>query len=244
MNTIIRRRTRIVALLVAFGAACGEGTTTPPSLERIVVAPISARVLEPGDSVRFGAFGVFSDGSRLPVVASWSTSAPDVADVDSGGWAIARSTGATVIEAAFGSERGSASFVVHSDTVAPSLEGVFAARTRVSVGAGPVVVPVTARFRDDGSGVRSVIGLFDGPLGVGITGLITFSSDSVETTADGDVSVHFGALGIPGLIGVGTWTLSALRADDVIGNSRRWGAEELARLGMTVEIVATTGDGG
>lgn len=225
--------------------ACGETTTGPSPLDRVVVEPLLARTTAPGDSVRFEAFAVFADGTREPVEPAWSTSRPDVVRIDEDGWATGLANGAAVIEASHEGTVGNASFLVDPDTMPPELGDVFAADSRVSVSFGPVTVPITAEFRDEGSGVRSVVALFDGPLGTGITGLVTLSLASEEVTSDGVfVSVFEGSLGIPGTIGVGTWTLEALRADDRSGNTRQWGDGELEQLGLRVQIIATTGGGG
>lgn len=222
--------------------ACGDDTTGPTVHSGLAVDPLAARALHAGDSVSFRAFRVLDDGTLQPVEGSWDVLDTSVAEIDASGVATARGVGATVVEFRAGGEEASASFVVHPDTTPPTLEGVFASQTRVSVSFGPVVVPVTATVRDEGSGVRRVVGLFDGPLGAGITGLITFSpqGDASESGAQ----VYSGSLDIPGFIGVGTWTLNAIRADDRMGNSRRWGDDALDAMGMKVEIVATTGDGG
>lgn len=235
----------LLVLLVLLGVqACDDARspTGPPSLQRLEVQPLFARVSSAGDSARFQAWATFSDGTRVATRPTWISSAPEIVAIDEDGWATALALGSAAIEARYEDERGVATMLVNADTRPPDLLDVFAASSRVTLAAGPVTVPITAELRDEGSGVRSALAFFDGPLGAGITGLVTLSLESEEHLGDSAVvSVFTGSLEIPGLVGAGTWILEGLQAEDRAGNARRWGAEELAARGLTVEIVASTG---
>lgn len=223
--------------------ACGDAQPTgPPSLQRLEVQPRLARVTAAGDSARFQAWAILSDGTRSEIRPTWVSSAPRIVTINEDGWAKALASGSAAIEARYEDERGVATMLINADTRPPDLLDVFAASSRVSLAAGPVTVPITAEFRDERSGVRSALAIFDGPLGAGITGLVTLSLKSEELAADSAVvSVYTGYLEIPGLVGAGTWTLEGLQAEDRARNTRRWGAEELEARGLTVEIGAATG---
>ena len=202
-----------------------------------------ARVSHAGDSAQFQAWAVFADGTRQAVRPTWISSAPEIVSIDEDGWARALAGGGGVaIEARYSGKRGPASMMINSDIAPPELLDVFAESSRVTISIAPVTVLITAEFRDEGSGIGSAFAIFDGPLGTGITGLVTLRQQSEAPTADGGIiSVYTGALDIPGLIGAGTWTLDQLSAEDRAGNRRAWGAQELQARGLTVEIVATTG---
>lgn len=156
-----------------------------------------------------------------------------------------QTTGAAVVQAAYEGETGIASFVIDPDTVAPVLVDAFADETGVDLSRGSVTVLITVEFRDGGSGTGSVLGVFDSPQGAGISNLVTFSLVSEDVDAEGAVFGAFeGFLTIPAPTGAGTWTLATLDAEDRSGNSRSWGAGELAELGLTVEIIASSGNVG
>jgi len=242
----VRTQHHVAALATIFtallGQGCGESSTAPDTDFPVSVQPMSARVSQVGDSIRFEAFAVSASGSRESVQPVWSSSNTEVVHIDSQGWATALELGAAVIQAEHQGEVGSAFLLVTTDVSPPMLRSVVAAQTRVSLSSGPITVPITAEFVDEGSGVGSALATFDGPLGGGITGLVTFSLASEEVTSDSAVvSTYEGSLNIPGTIGVGTWTLSELRADDRSGNSSRWGEADLDRLGSSVVIIASTG---
>ena len=130
---------------------------------------------------------------------------------------------------------------VNPDTLAPALETVFASPTRVVLRGAPVLVRVQAEFVDQGQ-VSQALAFFRGPLGAGVTGLVTMQL--VEERAGPDdtlLSVWEGFLEIPGQVGAGTWALDGLTAEDRAGNVRRWGTDELKEQGFEVEVVATLG---
>lgn len=230
-----------ILVLLPLSHACGNGGSGPATLDRIDVEPRSARTTTPGDSIRFEAFAVLTDGTREAVDPVWSSSRPEVVEIDGDGWATGLTTGAAVVEATYEGRVGAASFVIDPDTVPPTLLAAFADETRVDLSRGSVTVTITAELRDERSGVGSVLGVFDGPLGAGVTSLVTFSLVSeADDGDDGVVAVFEGFLTIPANTGAGTWTLAVLEAKDRSGNSRSWRTEELEELGLTVEIIAST----
>lgn len=244
MDTRHTRIIRLILVLLPVSYACGDGTSGPVTLDRVDVEPRAARTTAPGDSIRFEAFAVLTDGSRERVEPTWSSNEPDVVEIGPDGWATGLTTGAAVVVAAHEGELGVASFVIDPDTVAPVLLDAFADQTGVDLDQGSVTVVITAELRDEGSGTGSVLAIFDGPQGTGISNLVTFSLVSETVDADdGVLGVFEGFLTIPASTGAGTWTLAALRADDRSGNSRSWGPEELENLGLAVEIIARSGTG-
>lgn len=245
MDTQRVRLIGLILVLLPVSYACRDGASGPATPDRVDVEPRAVRTTAPGDSVKFEAFVVLTDGTRTTVEPVWSSSRPDVVEIGPDGWATGMTTGAAVVEAAYEGETGIASFVIDPDTVAPVLVAAFADETGVDLSRGSVTVVITVEFRDRGSGTGSVLGVFDSPQGAGISNLVTFSLVSEDVDAVGTVSGVFeGFLTIPAATGAGTWTLATLEADDRSGNSRSWGAEELEELGLTVEIIASSGNAG
>lgn len=170
------RHTRIIRLtlvLLPVYYACGDGMSGPATLDRVDVEPRAARTTAPGDSIRFEAFAVLTDGSRERVEPAWSSSEPDVVEIGPDGWATGLMTGAAVVLAAYEGELGIASFIIDPDTVPPVLLDAFADPSRVDLNEGSVTVVITVELRDEGSGTKSVLALFDGPQGTGISTLVT-----------------------------------------------------------------------
>lgn len=244
MDTRQIRLTPLILVLLPVYYACGDGGSGPAILDDVDVEPRAVRTTAPGDSVRFQAFAVLSDGTRERIEPAWSSSEPDVVEIGPDGWATGLTTGAAVVAATYEGELGIASFVIDPDTVAPILFDVFADPTKVNLTRGSATVVITAELRDEGSGTKSVLAVFAGPQGTGLSTLVTFSRLSEDVEAEGAVfGIFEGFLTIPASTGAGTWTLAALQADDRSGNSRSWGATELENFGLTVEIIATSGTG-
>lgn len=104
------------------GAALGSiaGTTSltvsSATLTSITVKPASAQIA-PGSVQGFSATGNYSDGTIQPLqfnVATWSSSDPTVATVDSIGEATGQSAGSSTIKAALSGVSGTANLVVQS----------------------------------------------------------------------------------------------------------------------------------
>ncbi|MEM7417545.1 MAG: hypothetical protein AAF389_18795 [Gemmatimonadota bacterium] len=238
-----RRIAPLAGLVLVLG--CGEpvGPVDRGPVVRVDLEPTFGRLLEAGDTLTFRAFGVWEDGSREPLTAAWSVGDGSVASVDPSGTVTAVSAGLTSIAASVPGASGVATLLIDPDTVAPSLADIFPDRSRVNVFQRPGAIRIRAEFDDAESGARGALATFNGPLGAGITGIVGLDplpADSASVPNQPGVTrrAFAGFLQIPANVGVGTWTLAAVRVDDRAGNVRQWGANELEALGLSVEIVA------
>jgi Bacterial Ig-like domain (group 2)/Galactose oxidase, central domain len=101
-----------VGMLVLSSSGCGGNT---PTLEAIVVTPGPAASIPVGTSTQFSVTETYSDGSSKGGITSavtWSSSAPSVATISSGGLATGAGSGSTMIRATAGSATGSANLTV------------------------------------------------------------------------------------------------------------------------------------
>lgn len=228
-------------------AACGSDVTGPGGgTSRVVtmaITPGFGRLLSTGDSLRFTATARYEDGSTQPVAPAWTVSDPEIATIGSDGLVIARSDGFVGVGASLDGVSASAALLIDSDTIPPVLADVFVDRTWVNIFQRPGVIGLRAEFDDDGSGTVSSIAVFEGPLGAGITGVVTLTAlppDSLAALGDSTFTrtVFAGFLQIPANVGVGLWTLTDLRVDDRARNSAQWGADALEDLGFVVEVQA------
>lgn len=241
MNTFRARTGGAFLILLVLGvAACGDDD--PMGLEAgfvgIAVEPSLNRVFEVGDSAQFRAFGVAANGDREPIDVEWTTAQPAVATISPTGWAVAADLGATVITATHEDMTAVASLVVDPDQTAPQVTNAFADPPSVDVQISPASVRIEVEFEDNESGTTSALAIFDGPLGSGgVTGLVVLVPQT-ESDKEPGLSTFEGLLEIPAMAGAGTWTLSALRAEDRAGNIGQWGVESLDELGFRVEVVA------
>jgi hypothetical protein len=103
------------------GSVCGSTNLTvgAPALVSIAVSPANGTVAA-GLSVQFHATGTYTDGSTQDLTSSltWSSSAPVVATINSGGLATGSTVGSTTITATSGSISGTASLTVTSAVLA------------------------------------------------------------------------------------------------------------------------------
>ncbi len=97
------------------GSVCGSTTVTvgPPALVSIAVTPANGTVPE-GETLRFYATGIYSDGSKKNLASSvtWSSSALYVATIAAGGTASGWAMGTSIISATAGSVTGTANLTV------------------------------------------------------------------------------------------------------------------------------------
>ena len=100
----------------------GSAQQSPPALASIAVTPASPSVVL-GNSQPFTAIGTYSDGStqNLTSAATWSSSAPGVATMNTTGVATGVSAGSTMIAAAMGAINGSTALTVKSPTALTSI---------------------------------------------------------------------------------------------------------------------------
>ena len=99
-----------------------SGTASPPVLDSIAVTPANPSVVL-GNGQQFTATGTYSNGStqNLTSTATWSSSTPGVATMNTTGMATSVSAGSTTIMAALGSINGSTALTV---TSAPALVSI------------------------------------------------------------------------------------------------------------------------
>ena len=191
-----------------------------------------------GDSIQYAAVAVFDDGRREPVDAAWVTGDSTVATVGTDGWAIARSLGATTVEARVDGATGPGTFIANTDIVPPALVDAFVQPDRVNVFQRAGTVRFVVDFEDQ-SGTKSALAVFSGPQGAGISGLVAMTEVVDSTRAPDPSRTRFeGLLEIPGTVGAGTWRLSTLRADDDVGNVAQWGGQALIERGFDLVVVA------
>jgi hypothetical protein len=103
----------VVCVVVFFlGAACSPASPTPVPGSVVVVGP---DLVQPGTSAQYRATERLSDGSTRPVTdVRWSSSAPDVLQIDSTGLATGRAAGEAVLTAEVAARRGTQSVLVLS----------------------------------------------------------------------------------------------------------------------------------
>ena len=92
--------------------------TATPVLVSIAVTPVNSSIAA-GNQQQFSATGTYSDGSHqdLTSSATWTSSAPSVATIATGGLATALAVGSTTIQGAAGSIYGSTSLTVTAGVV-------------------------------------------------------------------------------------------------------------------------------
>ena len=140
----------LVSIVLPFlGAGCSPASPTSLSGEVFVVGPES---LQPGASVQYRATERLSDGSTRPVTdVRWSSSAPNVLQIDSTGLATGRAVGESVVTAEVTDRRGIQSVLVLSagtyrlyGTILDATSGdpVPGARLEVSVDANGSLPPI------------------------------------------------------------------------------------------------------
>jgi 6-phosphogluconolactonase (cycloisomerase 2 family) len=123
----------LIALAGALAGCGGSGGVTPagPILMSISIGPPSA-TLARGLTRQFAATGIYSDGSKKALMASWSSTAGGIVSIsDQSGMATAIGIGSTTINASLGGVTGTATL-----TVTPA--------TLVSIGVTPANVSLAA----------------------------------------------------------------------------------------------------
>lgn len=238
-----RRVTPLAAVVVIMGCSEPAGPVDRGGLVRLELQPTFGRLIEAGDTLTFQAFGVWEDGSREALEPTWSVADGAVASVTTAGTVTALAAGVTSVEAVTPDVEGVATLLIDSDTIPPRLADVFPDRSRVNVFQRPGAIRIRAEFDDRESGTRGALATFNGPLGAGITGIVGLDplpADSASVPNEPGVTrtAFAGFLQIPANVGVGTWTLAAIRADDRAGNVRQWGIDDLEELGLSIHITA------
>ncbi|MGA3214038.1 MAG: kelch repeat-containing protein, partial [Terriglobales bacterium] len=119
------------------------GTPVAPVLLSIAVTPADAEIL-PGGTQHFTATGTYSDRHihELSTTVTWSSSAPDVATISSGGLAraVGLGLGQTTIKAAVGAIKGSTTLNVTSFVFTGSMNTDFCCHSATLLNNGMVLV--------------------------------------------------------------------------------------------------------
>lgn len=124
-----RGRTRLVVLL-AFGAACGDGTPTgtpdppdppdPPAVQAVEVSSQIDTLLAVGWTTPFQAIARDGDGNTISASFTWLSSNPDVASVGTSGSVTANAAGTAEISATADDVTGSVRIAVIPAQVQPA----------------------------------------------------------------------------------------------------------------------------
>jgi len=174
------------------GTVCGSTTATegPPALLSIAVTPANATVAA-GLSQQFTATGTYSDGStqNLTTTATWSSSAPTVATVSTGGLATGLIIGSATITAASGTVQGSATLMV----TAPLLMSITVTPANPSISLGS-----TQQF--------TATGTYTDASTQNLTTTATWSSSATSVATISNAS---GSQGLAAATGIGTTTIEA-----------------------------------
>ncbi len=124
-------RPALVAVLLAWTVACGDGATgpappptDPPRATTVTVTPSTAELTALGETVRFSAEVRDQNGRVLAGVSvAWSSADASVATIDASGLAAAVGNGTATITAATGSVQGTARLTVDAPHRAPPYRG-------------------------------------------------------------------------------------------------------------------------
>jgi uncharacterized protein YjdB len=129
-------------------SACGGSSSTPVTLTGVSVSPTSAS-LTVGATRQLTVTGTYSDGSTAPVTASatFSSSAPAVASVGTGGLITALTVGTATVTSTYSGK--SATTAVTVSAVAPTLSSIAISPDPASVAAGSTLqLTVTGTYSD------------------------------------------------------------------------------------------------
>ena len=127
-----------LALLTFLGCGGGNATVSSPAptptLKSIAVTPTNSLIFVPAN-VQFIAIATFSDGStrNLTTVATWNSSALNVASVTNEGLAVGAGVGNTTITATSGVVSGSATLAVGGSTRITATLGKVSGSTSLTV---------------------------------------------------------------------------------------------------------------
>jgi len=165
-------------------------TVTSPVLASIAVTPPNPSIAA-GNTQQFTATGIYSDGStqNLTSAATWSSPAPGVATITSGGLATAVATGTSGISATIGSITGSTMLTV----TAPVLVSIAVAPGNASIAAGN-----TQQF--------TATGAYNNGSTQDLTSTVTWSSSGPGVATIGNAS---GLQGLATAASIGTTTIMA-----------------------------------
>jgi hypothetical protein len=136
----------LLALGLVFLASCGDGPSGPPVPRAVVVTPPQGTLTVTGETVRFSAQVLGKKEKVLtgiPIV--WTSTSPDVAEVDEAGVAVAKSPGVTQVRATASGVIGQASLTV---ALEPAEVEVLAGDDQTGVVDTPLPEPLQLRVVD------------------------------------------------------------------------------------------------
>ncbi len=203
--------------MVAFRTPSGS-----PALVSIAVTPSNPSIAA-GTQQQFTASGTYSDGSHqnLTSSATWTSSAPPVATISSGGLATAVAAGGTTIQAASGSITGSTGLTV---TATPNFT-LSASPASLNVGQGNQVTSTIA---------TTISGGFNSSISLSASGMpssttVSFNPSTIPAPGSGNSTMT---------ITVGSSTLVGTYPITVTGNGG--GTQQNVTVALTVTPTSTT----
>jgi uncharacterized protein YjdB len=145
-------------------------TVTPPALVSIAVTPANPSIAA-GQQQQFSATGTYTDGSHqnLTSSATWTSSAPSVATIGSGGLATGITAGSTTIKATSGSVNGTTALTV-------TVLGNF------TVSASPASLTVAQGSHGTSITTTTISGGFNNSISLSATGMPTGTTVSFNPT--------------------------------------------------------------
>jgi trimeric autotransporter adhesin len=196
MNVPMRRGLLVLGVL-AWGTACGSGSTGPTgNVARVVISPDSTSI-PAGDSITLSAVAQSAAGKALTgVTLFWSTSDKTIATVSQSGVVTAVANGTATIAASADNASGSATVVVQPLTVAsvsvsPTLDTIYATTPGNSV-------TITATTRDAAgtilTGQPLIWSATGGVVNVSTAGVVTATNTAAGTAT---VTATSTASGLP-----------------------------------------------
>jgi len=203
-------------MLSSLGCSSGLRSSTmgdPPTktLSSVSVAPASASV-GLGATEQFTATGKYSDNTSADIssIASWTSTTPSVATVNSSGLATAAASGSTTIMASLSGISGTATLNVGTVTRTVTSIAVAPATANISVGA-TLQFSATATYNDGSIGIVTSTATWTS----GTPGIATINSSGLATgVASGSTVITASLSGIKG-----TATLNVTGATVVISPS-------------------------
>jgi len=197
-------------------------TVTAPVLVSVAVTPVSPSIAV-GTQQQFTATGTYSDGSHedLTSSATWTSSAPSVATISSGGLATALVAGSTTIQAASGSITGSTGLTV---TATPNFT-LSASPASLNVGQGNQVTSTIA---------TTISGGFNSSISLSASGMpsattVSFNPSTIPAPGSGNSTIT---------ITVGSSTLVGTYPITVTGYGG--GTQQNVTVTLTVTATSTT----
>ncbi|WP_172332418.1 hypothetical protein, partial [Mangrovicoccus sp. HB161399] len=123
--------------------------------------------------------------------------------------------------------------IFDTDIAAPTLQSLTIPTNLPAATSGQVSFSISARARDDYSGIGSVSLSFGGIVSGAVSSSSRSSSSSSGGWTYGEVTTNYG-VGLSSRTGI--LTIRSATVEDLAGNSRTYAASELQSLGVNTEI--------